>query len=308
MTLTKYEYAYSAFTGLTPPHTKPNSGRLKDDIRKSTIVTAEDYIDTDDGTQACDIWFKDALSQDDQTTLDAVVAAHSGIPMTPALPVQPVKEIDVADLDSNYARTKVQGVNFSADPGMWTKKVESWPYSVDILNGEGYAGFADDGDKPAFRIVPTLVGVAVAPASQDATQIVVDDGIKALFVNKTIFPGMYLKFERGGDPQDPQGPDNPDPETDEYEIVSFDPDTNTVTLGTGLSTGISAMDLVYLVIYYGESIELQQGENVDVGGRAAGAAPVPADTEFEIWYYNVGASQKRVRLRLNYKYGPLKEE
>lgn len=301
MALTNYERAYSAFTGLVAPYTKPNSDRLKKEIQDSAIVTALDHIDTDDGAQMCDIWFKDALSGGDVTILDGIVAAHTGAPLTPKLPTQPIKEIDVADLDPDYARSDCEGINFDAAAGAWTKQEVSWPYRVNILNGEGYAGFADDGDKPEFRIQPQLVGVVVAPASQSATQIVVDDGIKALFGAKTIFPGMYLKFKRDGVPG---YPDNPDPQTDEYRIEGFDPDTNTVTLGVGLASDVPAMSLVYLVIKYGQKLELQQGESVDIGGHAAGSAPVPASTVFECWYYNTGAASKRVRFRLNLKYGP----
>lgn len=288
------------------PNHKVDLSRLQQEIRDSAIVVAlrDILVEGDD----CNIWFKDALSSGDETILDGIVAVHSGEPLAPKLPVQPVKDIDVEGLDSDYARTMVKGINFDVAAGVWAKKTASWPYGVDLLNGEGYAGFADDGDKAAFRVAPTLIGVAVAPADQGATQIVIDDGIKGLFADKTVFPGMFVKFERGGDPQNPQGPDNPDPESDEYEIESFDADTNTITVAPGLETGISVMDLVYLAIYYGREIEIQQGEHVDVGGTAAGSAYVPANTSFEIWYYNTGAASKRVRLRLNCKYGPLMEE
>lgn len=304
MALTNYQKAYSAFTGLIAPYTRPNSDRLKKEIQDSAIVTALDHIDTDDGTQVCDIWFKDVLDSGDETILDGIVANHTGEPLAPSLPIQPVKDIDVCDLDPEYALTKVVGVSFDASIGAWTKKDVSWPYHVNVLNGEGYAGFAESGDKTEFRLVPVAVGGVAALASAGSSQVVVDDGIKGLFAGKTIFPGMVFKFRRDGDSQ--QYPDNPDPGSDEYEIESFDPGTNTVTLRTSLESDVPAASIVFLVVKYGEMIELQQGEAVNVGGAAAGSAPVQANQIFEMWYYAM--SDKRVRFRLNLKYGPLKEE
>lgn len=283
------------------PNHKVAPSRLKQEIEaKAEILVALDVPAITTIGDACSIRFKADLPAEQKTALDQVVASHSGEPLNTGNAPIPVKEIDVADLDPNYARSKSYGVNFDAAAGQWTKKDCVWPYDINVLNGEGYAGFAEDGDKAEFRVKPQLVGVVVAPAAQDATTIVVDDGIKGLFTLKTIFPGMVFKFKRDGVPG---YPDNPDPESDEYEIEAFDPDTNAVTLRSGLASAVPAMSLVYLTIKYGETIELQQGESVNVGGCAAGSAPVPANTVFEIWYYCVSAA-KRVRLRLNLKYGP----
>lgn len=52
-----------------------NSDQLSDEIRASSIVTALDYINTN-GT-AVTIYFKAALSQGDQTTLDSIVSNHT---------------------------------------------------------------------------------------------------------------------------------------------------------------------------------------------------------------------------------------
>ena len=219
----------------------------------------------------------------------------------------PVQEIDVATLDPVYARSKCKGVNFDAAAGQWTKKDTVFPYVVNILSGEGFAGFAEDGDKCEFRVAPQLVGAVTAPASQDDTQVVVSDTVKDAFLSKAIFPGMFMKFKRDGIPG---YPDNPNPQTDEYEIASFipseTPNASVVTFSTGLASDVPAGGLVYITAKYGDEIELQQDEAVNVGGSAAGSASVDAGVIFEIWYYAVTA--KRVRLRLNLKYGPIKED
>lgn len=73
-TPTKYTFTIStAF-----PNHKVATDRLTNEIQASTIVTALGHIDT--ANDACDIWFKDALSAGDVTTLDGLVAVHSGEP------------------------------------------------------------------------------------------------------------------------------------------------------------------------------------------------------------------------------------
>ena len=76
---TKYTYTIStAFpTGKVAPD------RLTNEIQISAIVTALSKIDVDEVADICDIWFKDALSAEDQTTLNTIVANHSGEPLAP---------------------------------------------------------------------------------------------------------------------------------------------------------------------------------------------------------------------------------
>jgi hypothetical protein len=79
-TPTKYTYSIqNAF----PAH-KVASDRLAQEIRDSSISIAFDYIGT--SGDDCDVWFKDALGGTDETTLDGLVAAHSGeaLPASPA--------------------------------------------------------------------------------------------------------------------------------------------------------------------------------------------------------------------------------
>jgi hypothetical protein len=70
------------------PNHKVDSTRLAQEIQASTIITALDYIST--SGDDCAIVFKDALSVGDKTTLDGIVATHSGAPMPNDIP-QPVQ-------------------------------------------------------------------------------------------------------------------------------------------------------------------------------------------------------------------------
>lgn len=301
MALTKYTYAISAFTGLVSPYTRPDVGRLTQEIDVSAIITAIDHIDC--SATSCDIWFKDALSGGDKTILDGIVAAHTGRPLTPALPIQPVKQIDVDNLDPEKSRSKSLGINFDAAAGAWTKNAISFPYYINVLNGQGFGGFCEDGDKVQFSIDPQFFGVVAQAVSQGGTELYVSPGVP-----DSILPGMWLQFERGGNPGAPTEPDSEHPGDDEYEIAEIDYETGKITLRSGIDLALSQYDLVYVVSKYGEDIELQKNELIDIGGSSAGSAPLPADTIFNVWFYNAGVEPKRVRFRLNFKYGPLAAE
>jgi hypothetical protein len=97
MSSTKYAFTIStAF-----PNGKVDSSRLTQEIRTSAIVTALDHIDTSD--DVCDVWFKDALSSDDITILDGIVATHSGEPLPNNVPVLITTENKTAEGTAIFA-------------------------------------------------------------------------------------------------------------------------------------------------------------------------------------------------------------
>ena len=72
MAITKYTYSIAADTlnGIV------NLTSLEEEIRNSSIITALDNIST--VSDSLDIYFKDAISTGDKSTLDSLVAAHDG--------------------------------------------------------------------------------------------------------------------------------------------------------------------------------------------------------------------------------------
>jgi len=77
---------------------------LQETIQSSSIVTAIDHIDTVDSTIT--IWFKDALSTQDHSTLDSIVAAYQdpspSIPLNSPVPV--VTQYEYNDKDLKLAK------------------------------------------------------------------------------------------------------------------------------------------------------------------------------------------------------------
>jgi hypothetical protein len=89
MAATKYTYSVSGDTA--DGKVAPDS--LANEIQASSIVTALDYISVNG--DVLDIWFKDALSGGDETTLTAVVAAHTGVPLP-----QGTQDINIKTVES----------------------------------------------------------------------------------------------------------------------------------------------------------------------------------------------------------------
>jgi hypothetical protein len=92
MSNTKYTYSISTDF----PNQVVNATRLKNEVVASAIVTAIDYINT--SGDDCDLWFKAALSEGDETILDGLVAVHSGA----ELPTE-IQSVEVTNTNLNVS-------------------------------------------------------------------------------------------------------------------------------------------------------------------------------------------------------------
>jgi hypothetical protein len=105
--------------------------RLLQEIAASAIVTALDRIDT--AGDDCDVWFKAALSQGDETILDGLVAAHSGTPL-PAV-AQPVSLDQTVQIHGTVEQTPLEGRRYDVYTTDFTKK-ETWYQDSARVTGE----------------------------------------------------------------------------------------------------------------------------------------------------------------------------
>ena len=125
-TPTTYNYTIStAF-----PNGKVATDRLTVEIQASSIVTALDSIST--LANNCAILFKDVLSAGDQTTLNGVVAAHSGVPLGGADPFQLFSVGVPSTSVSSYGR--VQG--YTATSASSGKAIRATTYSPQGANAQ----------------------------------------------------------------------------------------------------------------------------------------------------------------------------
>jgi hypothetical protein len=100
MAATKYTYPFSSF-----PDDEVNADKLEDEIQASAITGDLKYITTISEVE-CDIWFEDALSAEDQTLLDDVVAAHDGQPYPTVVPVSG-EDVEISQTTSENWEDKV---------------------------------------------------------------------------------------------------------------------------------------------------------------------------------------------------------
>ncbi len=104
MAAMKYTYSISEDF----PEEKVSSDRLSQEIQESSILTILGHINTEGDN--CEIWFDSALEPSEVTTLDGIVAVHSGIPeplLTASLVRSSAEHLDISSTTSTDWRTKL---------------------------------------------------------------------------------------------------------------------------------------------------------------------------------------------------------
>jgi hypothetical protein len=279
-------YAYSISTDF--PNQKVDSSRLAQEIRDSAIVVALDGILVEG--DACTISFKEALSAGDETILDGIVAAHSGEPLVPDLPVQPVKTIDTSSLDPNTANTRLKGFEFTAaakdqgTDGKWTAYDVSFPYEINLLLGEGPSpAEGSEDDIMEFFVDPDRVIGGLIQAEVEGAEVI----HVSPTVLQNIKPGFHVAVGVGGDL---------------HEVVAVNLENSTLSIVPNLEGDKPAGSYILRTIKYCETIHLTPGEPLDLGGQTSGSATVPAGVVLRVRYWNAQETPVRVKFRLVYKY------
>lgn len=159
--------------------------RLAAEIRASSITIAYDHVETSGGD--CIVWFKAALSTEEQVVLDAIIAAHSGLPLPEgALPVQLFLGTNAAKGDGTRIRVASEKPNTPfitiashdwSDPTTWhqdaARVVDEVPIRLSARNFRLYHGnvidvwhgkitqedYLRDAAGNLFRVVVKLDGV-----------------------------------------------------------------------------------------------------------------------------------------------------
>jgi hypothetical protein len=152
---TPTQYSFTISTAF--PSAKVDASRLTNEIYASSIVTALDHIDT--SGDACDVWFKDALSGDDQAVLNGIVAAHSGEPVpdnTPQKVQLYVGEIAVPATADGLPRLAVEkgagpAINFFSHN--WCDKTTWYTKSVYVADETA----TDSGDHTSYTLAHQFV-------------------------------------------------------------------------------------------------------------------------------------------------------
>ena len=113
-----------------------NASRLSLEIQQSNIVTALDHIDT--LVDTVDIWFKDTLSSEDESTLTSVVENHTDNPLEDIQQIVVTNAVALdADMTSTeraykFAGTKLEGSSTTLVSHDFCDKTTWWNDSVRV--------------------------------------------------------------------------------------------------------------------------------------------------------------------------------
>lgn len=173
--------------------------RLSKEIQDSSIVTIVDHM-TLTGTSLA-ILFKDVLSQADETTLNGLITAHSGLPLPNPTPI-----ISVASIPAFAAKTfgtkslfkRVVGVRSSLAVGDNTiLYTETFPWvkfmAIEVMGGE-------TGDYVSLYILDTTTGTFTGVPNYQLNQFGFTANISKDFYSQKsefdadIYAGLQIKI------------------------------------------------------------------------------------------------------------------
>ena len=269
-----------------------NSDVLKHEIETSTITVALDRVDVP-APGNVSIHFKADLSAGEETTLDAIVAAHDPTVLTKNDPtvVRVVEEVD-GETGGHYGiSTMVIDLdNDTSDTLGWYVVEKSFPYPVTIIGGQCRVRPEQMRDLSRFVIAPgTIVGALTANAV--ATDI--------LSVSQTVIDNVFIGAEITLD-------DSPgDPSDNEVlgRVVSVDAVGLTITVETANVETFSASSPTYVKMSgVMADIELFESD-VQMGFDRIGArTPLPAGTVIRMEYKKLGNATGLVGAYISYLY------
>lgn len=131
------------------PNGKVSVDSLEKEISESSIVVSLDYINIIG--DACQIWFKDILSVDDQSELTTVVATHQGI-RTDMIGYVKIEE-ESTKTGGNFAS---ETTKITASPGQTGVKDMFWPHPISALSMRYVTTDTQEGDTINLKIAPDL--------------------------------------------------------------------------------------------------------------------------------------------------------
>lgn len=269
MAITNYDYSISQDF----PNGKVDTARLTEEVRSSSIVTALNRVDTEG--DSCSIWFNDELSVDDKSTLDSIVAAHSGLALKGGASLVQIDETNGLSPDMALSCTEDVAVPVLAGQSVSVGYFEM-PFLVDIIAAQYYV-YAEDwnkGDHIHVDGIPAgdpAIGVAGQTAAADQNE---------MYVSPTILAysraGMSLQFD-GDESEDP------------YRIASIDSVESKVTFVRNLENEIVAGTPARLRRVFIPYLRVLKEVLDMLGGMNAGSSKLEVGEKLRIHYHHVVA-------------------
>lgn len=200
MPQTKYTYSVATDTA----NAALAADSLKQEYENSSIVTALDYISS--LGDVLDIYTKDALSTGDKTTLDSVIAAHTGVALEPdpapvkiAKPAPAFADKLTPEGKSLFAREQgIAGVTVAA--GATEDIIYTVAYPAVKINGAAIFG-CQLGDTVNFKVLDSTTGTYTTVPNYQLNQFGYNVNMPADRYEKQypydadLYTGMQVKIE-----------------------------------------------------------------------------------------------------------------
>lgn len=259
------------------------SDKFIKEINSSSITIGLHSINTEGNT--CDIWMKAAISTPEETTLDALVAAHDGIPDASDA-VQKVKLVEeLIETDGSYTP---YAFYISTSLAEVVTKTVSFPFAINIMSGE-YEIVAANKDDFVSLIIgeDTVIGQITGNVVADDDVITVDDDVLA-----KVAKGYCIKLADGTN-------------TDTLDrIISVDKVAKTIKMETGAvnAFNVSTPTDVQMTVKLLDNIRLGHPGRVPFGEDKIGGSYVPANTVIKALYDSKAAAAKTFYPLFKYLY------
>jgi len=284
-----FDYTYNVSD---TANNKVDEDRLTLEIRSSAIVTALDHINV--GNNNIFIYFKVELDSKDKTTLDGIIAAHTGEAL--AAPTQIVKsEVLTEHLkfveagDTTQGMYAAQSLIIDISAGELDKIIDfSWPYAISLMSGT--LGVSEDmvGDDFQVDVGPnTLIGALIAPLSVGDTSI---------YVSPTVLENIKIDFyfglyNAGGDTGVELG-----------QIIARDDANNCLTLGQPSPESATAGSYVAMCAKIIPNLYIHSMNVVEIGKDVPTGQRIPKNLPVRVHYHNNNGVAKKISFFIEYLY------
>lgn len=266
---------------------KVDSDSLSLEIRNSSISIALDFISTDGDVLIAR--FRDVLSEQDETILNSIIAAHEGNKVSEPVPTVKIAA-ETVPTQGFYQTTSI--VVPITQSGLNTVD-HSWPFPVSLYGATYNVIDGDYGDYIECLVAPdTVVGALTAPTSSGVTVLNVTST-----VTDNIAVGFYCNLLDASNGQ-------------VYElgrVIGKSSVSGTITVEDAPNLTLSPTGPVY-VRMEASMVEHQilphTAHQIDLGRTLKGASAIPAGTIIRFNYFDAnGNSQgKKFIVVLEYFY------
>jgi len=270
---------------------KVDTDRLSIEVHDSSITIALNFIDVANGIIS--LVFKAELSDDEELTLDGIIAAHSGEPVLPAIPImksevltEHIKFVESGDVTQGMYAAESLIIDVSVGQ---SEKISdfTWPFDIALMSGT--LGVTEDmiGDNIHIHVGPnTLIGALIAPLNVGDTSMYVSPTVLQN-IKKGFFIGMW-----GG-----QGNDG----NEISQVIDIDSPNNALTIHP---SDVSANPGSYVAMCAKiiPELYLHSIDKVEIGKQITTRQRIPAKVPVRVIYHNINEVAKKISFFVEYLY------